>query len=69
MKEMGNNFKLSLLKEVRIRSLSGPYSVQMPENADQKDSDTSYEYRHFLRSVCICGQLFANSYLLSALLI
>ena len=69
MKEMDNNLKLSLLKEVRIRSLSGPYSVQMPENADQKNSDSSYQYRHFLRSVCICGQLFANSYLLSALLI
>ena len=58
MKEIGNNFKLSLLKEVCIRSLSGPYSVQMPENADQKDFDTSYAVYVFvgncLQTVIYC---------------
>ena len=33
-----------------IRSIS-PYSVQMPENADQYNS----EYRHFLRSISPCS--------------
>ena len=58
MKEIGNNFKLSLLKEVCVRSLSGPYSVQMPENADQKDFDTSYAVYVFvgncLQTVIYC---------------
>ena len=31
------------LKSVRIQSFSGPYSVQMRENTDQKNS----EYGHF----------------------
>ena len=35
------------VKRVRIRSYSGPYSVQMPENTDQNNS----EYAPFLRSV------------------
>ena len=34
------------VKSVRIRSFSGPYSVRMRENADQKNS----EYGHFSRS-------------------
>ena len=35
------------VKSVRIRSFSGPYSVRMWENTDQKTS----EYGHFSRSV------------------
>ena len=34
------------MKNVRIRSLSGPYSVQVRENTNQKNS----EYEHFYRS-------------------
>ena len=38
---------MELLREsVRIRSFSGPYSVRMRENTDQKNS----EYGHFLHS-------------------
>ena len=37
------------MKSVRIWSFSGPYSVQMRKNTDQKNS----EYRQFSRSVCI----------------
>ena len=33
------------VKSVRIRSYSGPYSVQMQENTDQNNS----EYGHFSR--------------------
>ena len=33
-------------KNVRVRSFSGPYSVRMQENKDQKNT----EYGHFLRS-------------------
>ena len=35
------------VKSVRVQSFSGPYSVQMWENTDQKNS----EYGHFSRSV------------------
>ena len=37
---------VSPLKSVRIRIFSGPYSVRIRENADQKNS----EYWHFLSS-------------------
>ena len=35
------------MKSVCIRSFSGPYSVRMRDNTDQKNS----EYRHFSRNV------------------
>ena len=41
------------LKIVRVRSFSGPYSVQMRENMDQKNS----KHGLFLRSVNIDKQL------------
>ena len=49
-------YGLHCLKSVRIRSFSGPYSVRMRENADQKNS----KYGHFSRSAAwadhiICG--------------
>ena len=37
------------VKSVRIRSFSGPYSVQMRENTEQEN----YEYGHFSR----CGSI------------
>ena len=43
------------LNSVHIRSFSGPFSVQMRENMDQKIS----EYKHFSRSV-ICKNEFAS---------
>ena len=39
--------QIHCVKSVRIRSYSGPYSVKMRENTDQKNS----EYGHFLRSI------------------
>ena len=42
-----NTPSAKLVKSVRIRSYSGPYSVQMRENTDQNNS----EYGHLLRSV------------------
>ena len=36
------------VQSVRIQSYSGLYSVRIPENTDQNNS----EYGHFLRSVC-----------------
>ena len=44
------------VKSVRIRNFSDPYSVQIRENADQKNS----KYGHFLRSEsmsCICKKI------------
>ena len=38
--------EVHFVKSVRIRSYSGPYSIRMPTNTDQKDS----EYGHFSRS-------------------
>ena len=43
-----NKYHWHWAKSVRIRSYSGPYSVRMQENTDQKNS----EYRHFSRSDC-----------------
>ena len=43
------------LNSVHIRSFSGPFSVQMRKNTDQKIS----EYEHFSRSV-ICTNEFAS---------
>ena len=42
----GNTETNHCVKSVRIQSFSGPYSVQMRENTDQKNS----EYGLFLRS-------------------
>ena len=38
--------RIHRVKIVRIRSYSGPYSVRMRENTDQKN----FEYGHFSRS-------------------
>ena len=43
------------MKSVRIQSFSGPYSVWMLKNTDQKNS----EYGHFSRSVVL--KLFLHS--------
>ena len=49
---VGKNLSLTSIyhcvKSVRIRSFSGPYSVQMQDNRDQKDS----KYGHFSSFVC-----------------
>ena len=41
------------MKSVHFRSFSGPYSVRIRENTDQKNS----EYGHFSRSVSITNSL------------
>ena len=49
---VGKNLSLTSIyhcvKSVRIRSFSGPYSVQMQDNRDQKNS----KYGHFSNFVC-----------------
>ena len=49
---VGKNLSLTSIyhcvKSVRIRSFSGPYSVQMQDNRDQKNS----KYGHFSSFVC-----------------
>ena len=48
MVEMENSYGLHCVKNVRVRSFSGPYSVEMWENTDQKNS----EYGHFSGIAC-----------------
>ena len=48
MVEMENSYGLHCVKNVRVRSFSGPYLVEMCENTDQKNS----EYGRFSGIAC-----------------